>query len=358
MSTNPVVLNPVVMNDELAKAVHGALDPEDIKAAILAEAAKQTTAATQTAADTAAQKAAADKAAADAVVATEPFKRVEVIGGREFTFEAESELELERAVNNAYKVAYAVQESAPVAAATPAAPVVPQKTAEEIAAERAELDLKFKRGDISTKEYLEQSGAVADYLASQGISIDRLKSTVDQNENTQYKQSWEQATDSFLNSTAGADWPGGTKNLKLIGRIIAADPKLAEAEDKVAALAQAYNQMKADGTVFPPEDPTLVDATQTPAAPPTPVVVPATPAPVVAAPAAPAPRVAATSSSLFGASSGVSANTAVPAATTTKVDVPSNATPEEILDAWKKAQVAAGKNPDDAFKETFSARRA
>ena len=36
---------------------------------------------------------------------------------------------------------------------------------------RSELELKFKRGEINTQEYLEQSGAVSDYLSSQGAVV-------------------------------------------------------------------------------------------------------------------------------------------------------------------------------------------
>jgi hypothetical protein len=34
--------------------------------------------------------------------------------------------------------------------------------------------------------------------------------------------------------------------------------------------------------------------------------------------------------------------------------IPRDATPAEILEAWKQAQIKAGKNPNDAFKEQFA----
>jgi hypothetical protein len=88
------------------------------------------------------------------------FTRTETIGGKPITFEATSELELERAVQGALKAAAELQQPAPVE-------IDYHKVGRDAAvraAERADLDLKFKRGEISTPEYLEQSGAVKDYL--------------------------------------------------------------------------------------------------------------------------------------------------------------------------------------------------
>lgn len=353
----PRVLPAVAVNDDLTKAVSSALDPSEIRAAIIAEAEKQGLAADQNAADqkAAEKKIAEEKAAADAAATVpENFTRTEVIGGKEFTFDAATELELERLVNNAYKVAHAIQQTPP---APQVEPPVPQPTAEEQAAAKAELELKFKRGEISTAEFLEQSGAVDEYLSKRGVPIDALKAAVDRNQESTEQQSWETATQKFLNSPAGADWPGGYKNLELIGMIISSQPTLLNADDKVAALAQAYNFMKTKGTIFP----------NTPALEPAPA--PVVPVPVVATasaaipgapPAAPAaPRAAATSSSLFGRSSGSGATTEVAptAAAAAKVDIPADASPAEILEAWKKGQVAQGKDPNAAFQETFSARR-
>ena len=361
MSTD--TLRNVTVNDELTAAVNAALDPADIRAAILAQAAKQQEESdASVAALSVKEKEAADKAAKEQAEldSAKQFTRTEVIGGREFSFEAASELELERMVTNAYKIAFAIQPTE-----TPKAPVVDpaiaaaeaQKAAEQQAADRAELELKFKRGDISAADYIEQSGAVKDYLAKEGLSVTDLKAAVNKTVADQEAQSWSADVEQFLNSPAGSDWPGGEQNKKLIGLQIAA-LGLVDATDKVAALAQAYQSMKTDGIVFQPEKPAVTPtATATPAATVAPVVA-ATP--VAPAAPAPAPRTPSTSSSVFGASSGTQ-GTSAPAPTTNAqqeaIKIAQNATPEEIMDAWKKAQVASGKNPDDAFREAYSARR-
>jgi hypothetical protein len=129
---------------------------------------------------------------------------------------------------------------------------------------------------------------------------------------------------------------------------------LEDATDKVAALAKAYEALKARGTLFPYEPPAVAATAPAvvSAAAPAPVA-----APVVAAAPPVAPKVAATSSSLFGRSSGTNAPP-VTDATAPQVEVPRDATPAEIIDAWKKAQVAAGQDPNKAFQDTFSARKA
>ena len=362
MSTDPTVLNPVVVNDDLTKAVQGALDPADIRAAILAEAAKQTTAATtaaaaQTAAETQAAEAAAaaDRAAAAATV----FTCTEIIGGREFMFSEASQAELDRAVANAYRVAYAVQTPTEERVETPdpvAVAEAERRAAEERASNLADLELKFKRGEISTADYIEQSGAMDEFLAKKGVPLSALKEAVDQTQNSQFEKSWAQATEEFLRSPAGADWPGGNQNLQIIGMQIQS-MNLLDAPDKVAALVRAYNAMKESHMVFPAEQTAPVVTPPAAAAVVAPAAVDA-PAAVAAPAAAAAPRVASSSSSLFGASSGVGAQTTTTTAAAGKVDVPADMTPLQIIEEWKKAQVAGGKDPNQAFTETFSARRA
>ena len=357
-NTNPVVLSPVTVNDELKKTVGEALNPESIRAAIIAEAEKQTAAASLNAAE----QAAAEAERLKAVAATEvkQFTRTVAIGGREFEFTADSELELERMENNALKVAFAVRENVEptpaVAAVDPAiAAAEAQKKSEEDAARKAELELQFKRGEISTADYLDQSGAFDDILAKRGISSDALKSAVDRNDASAYEQSWAEATEAFKTTAAGSDWPGGSKNVNLMGMQIVA-MQLEDAPDKVAALAQAYTALKEQGMLFPGE------AIAAPAAPAVPAAATTIAPGTVAAPAAPtapvvAPRLPSHSSSLFGASSGVSGAVAPGTSAPKTIDIPKDASPAEIMEAWKAAQISSGKNPDEAFKETFQARR-
>jgi hypothetical protein len=95
----------------------------------------------------------------------------------------------------------------------------------------AELDLQFRTGQIDGRTYLERSG----------IDVDALPQTSDR----QFQQSWADATEEFLHSDAGATWPGGLKNRDLLGKIIQSNGLL-DAEDKVAAMAEAYAFAKAN----------------------------------------------------------------------------------------------------------------
>jgi multidrug efflux pump subunit AcrA (membrane-fusion protein) len=379
MSTTPTSLPELEMNDEIRKAVQSAVNADDIKALLLAEAQKQFEVKAQTQADADAQavadKVAADKAAAEAAdaAAHQTYTRTEVIGGKAFEFEAASESELDRLVLQAYQVAYAVRPDVN-------APVVPQvdaaRAAQEAAsraeaevAAKAELEGQFKRGEISTADYLAKSGAISDYLQSNGISIDALKTTVARTEDTQYEQSWAEASKVFLNGI-GAYWPGGERNQEQIGLTIA-HLGLTDAEDKVAALGKAFEYMKQKNMIFPNEAVTTETTPQTTRTTLTQADVEkiaADAAAKVAAefanrgtttPAAPQ-RTAATSSGLFGRSSGVSAPV-VPASGTkpgeVKHEIPAGTTPQEILEAWKAEQVKQGINPNDAFIDTYKARR-
>jgi hypothetical protein len=361
MSDEAKVLPAVSMNQELTNAIYAAVDPAAIRAAIISEAEKQN--AEVIATQTAAEKAAAEREAAEGATETDKrFSRTEVIGGKEFTFEAASELELERAVNNAFKVAYALQE--PVAETVQTEPVVDAAEAERVAAaqatERADLELKFKRGEITTADYLERSGAVDDYLAKKGVPIDAIKTTIEDTDNKNFEKSWADATEEFLRSAAGADWPGGENNKTMTGMKLAA-MDLIDAKDKVAALAMAYADMKRTGMLFMPDK---TSATVTPAPQPESIApashqAPAAPA-VRTTPAAPV-RTTPTSSSLFGASSGVSSSPAPAANSPTKndvkFDIPADATPAQIMEHWKQQQLASGQNVDAAFISSFQARR-
>jgi hypothetical protein len=161
------------------------------------------------------------------------------------TITADSELALEKAVGDFYRETFVGQ---PAVTERPEASRDERgrftRTDDPVA--KVELDLKFKRGEISTAEYLEQSGAVAEYLEKQGVPLEDLRAAAQERAGARFEKSWADATTEFLNGPAGNDWPGGTKNLELIGLKLAA-LGLTEAEDKVAALAQAYAELKASG---------------------------------------------------------------------------------------------------------------
>jgi hypothetical protein len=169
-------------------------------------------------------------------------KRTEIIGGKPVEFSANSELELERAVASAYKVAAELQQPL-----VPAEPTIDPAVA---AAERAELDLQFKRGQITSQEYLDRSGAVKDYLEAQGIPLDDLRETVEQTSHKRFQQSWADATETFLHSEAAKGWPGGDRNKTLLGNKLN-ELGLVDADDKVAAMAIAYEALKADDLIEP-----------------------------------------------------------------------------------------------------------
>lgn len=352
------VLPAIDLNDEITKAISEAVNPADIRAAILLEAEKQNATSQQLAADQAtAEKAAADKLAAEQAAATAApttFSRTEVIGGKSFDFEAGSELELERLVTSAYKVAFSVQPDPtkektvdPAIAAAEA-----KRLAEEEAANKAQLEVDFKLGNITAADYIERSGAMGAYLEKQGVSLDKLKAVVNEDQDKHFAKSWEDAGEQFKVSAVGKDWPGGEKNKEQLGLLIVS-MGLIDATDKVGAMAQAWAKMKDRNMIFPNED--VIAAPVVDAAAP---AVVAAPAAVVAAPAvaAPAARVASKSSSLFGASSGTSGSgsaAAAPAAGAQPAIDP-NASPAEIIAAWKEGQLKAGKDPNAAFTETFA----
>jgi hypothetical protein len=370
----------VVMTEEMKAAVAAATSPEAIRLAVMAGVEKQF--ADLKAKNAEAEATAAATAAAAAADANAPkvFTRTETINGREFIFEAESELELERTVNNALRVGMMVQQPTeqptvvvedPGAARAAAAEAA--TAAAEQAAANAELELKFKRGEIDVKTYLEQSGAVRDYLAQQGIPIDDLKASVEQTQSKTYEQSWADATEEFLNGPYGSDWPGGDQNREILGMKLV-QLGLEDAPDKVQALAQAYAALKSSKTLFPyvpPADTPAATPTAAPAATPTaapaatPTAAPpagtttATPAAQVAAATRQAPQTAPTSSTIFSASSGVGAGTQVtPHQVEAAKLIPPEATPQQILDEWKQQTLRAGKNLDSEFIQTYNGRPA
>ena len=109
---------------------------------------------------------------------------------------------------------------------------------------KAALSLQFQLGQISASDYLEQSGAVADYLEKQGIPLDELKAQVQEKQEARQVQSWEAATEEFLRSSAGSDWPGG-ENMNIAGRLIQENGLT----DKPSAetLTAVWNHMKENG---------------------------------------------------------------------------------------------------------------
>lgn len=375
----------LTMTDELAKIIAEATDTQTITSAVQAEIAKQTAALQQEKADAdakvaadAAAKATADAAAAaaggaDAAATTDNtpklVTRIENIGGQDMEFSGKDEAEVDRLVLNAYKVAFAVRKDS--AAEVTVDPAVAAQAAADAAAAnaaaKAELELKFKRGEISTSDYIQQSGAMDEYLASKGIRVEDLQESVEKVRNEKDVQSWAEATTAFLQGP-GSDWPGGEVNKTILGLKIA-ELGLTDAPDKVAALTAAYNSMKQNSQVFPVEaaktvtEPNAADVAAKAAADAIAKAAADEAARKAAADAAaalastPAQR-AATSSGIFGASSGVGAG---PSSGATEVkspiDIPKDATGDEIMALWKQAALREGKDPNAEFNRMFSAKK-
>jgi len=126
-----------------------------------------------------------------------------------------------------------------------AEPTAAEKAAQELAtANRAELELKFKRGDITAEQYLEQSGAIGTYLENHGILPEALATVSD----ALYQNTWAQATEQFLNSESGASWPGGEQNMKTLAAILEENGMT---EPSVENLSAAYQYARENNLLQP-----------------------------------------------------------------------------------------------------------
>lgn len=110
---------------------------------------------------------------------------------------------------------------------------------------RSELELQFKRGSISAKDYLEQSGAIASYLAEQGVPLDDLRASVQEKQGERYTQSWASATETFKSNHP--DWQGGEQNKNLIASLILENHW--EDEDPLQAMEAAYRLAQEQGRI-------------------------------------------------------------------------------------------------------------
>ena len=89
-----------------------------------------------------------------------------------------------------------------------------RQRAEAEAAAKADLELKFKRGELSADDFLAQSGAIDKYLSSKGVSMTALQEA----SAASYQRNWTQAVEEFL--AKNPDWQGGPKNMTIIGQIL------------------------------------------------------------------------------------------------------------------------------------------
>jgi hypothetical protein len=265
-----------------------------------------------------------------------------LIGGKEVEFEADSPehlLSMVKAAQSAYEMGRPKPEE------KKPEPPKPAFTPDELAA----LSLRMAQGDPSAlEEFIEKGGVVDKILEKRGIKTEEVKKVMEQGRSDDFQRRFDSARDEFLKTS---DWPGGTRNGKLMGYKLV-ELGLADNPTK-DNFQKAYDALKAEG---------LLDArVEEPATPPTEQRqdggTPATPARQAPAAASAAPKKAATGSTAFGTSqeSGTRRSASGPA----KVpEIRPDASPQEIMDLWKQAVQAEGKNPDDALRETYSARRA
>ena len=84
--------------------------------------------------------------------------------------------------------------------------------------------------------------AVRDILQVSGFDVQRAAAE-------QYESDWAGAVQSFLESDAGAGWPGGQRNLEIAGQWLQAHGKT-NAVDKQAALAEMFADLRVKGMLF------------------------------------------------------------------------------------------------------------
>jgi hypothetical protein len=125
--------------------------------------------------------------------------------------------------------------------------VEPEVSADEAEQARifkqSELERQFRLGEITSADYIRQSGALDQYLADAGID----KSALQEVSANRFNQSWAEAGAEWRKGD-GSEWVGGTANQKLIGDKIC-ELGLMDASDKVAALTQAYQALLAEGSL-------------------------------------------------------------------------------------------------------------
>jgi hypothetical protein len=190
--------------------------------------------------------------------AAEPTKssRSITVEGKTISFEGDSEADIERIISVYLREQLRPAETPEVQVGTPPRDERGRFVNEDDLVAKVELDLRFKRGELSTADYLEQSGAVKDYLEKQGIPIEELKSSIEQKRNENVEHSWKSVTQEFLNSPAGSDWPGGPENLKAIGEVLTA--MHVEDSPSVENLEAAYKYLKDHDQIA--ENPELIQA--------------------------------------------------------------------------------------------------
>jgi hypothetical protein len=278
----------------------------------------------------------------EAAPITEPtvYKDAFLLGGKEVEFSGDSPqdvLKQFKAAQQAYEMARTLVEPKKEEI-KPAGP-----TKEELSA----LQLKAASGDAEAmSEYMVKSGALDRYLESKGIRPAEIQQVLQERASEKVVKDWDGAVKDFLSDS---DWPGGTQNEKLLKY------KLAELKDDSGqplayspskqSLQRAYEALKEEKMLFTPEPKTEEEKKTTSAV-----------VPISQSKPSDAPKRGASGSTLFGTSQETGTRKVAP--NTPKVpEISPDATPQEIMAAWKESVLASGQSPDDALRNTYSDRR-
>jgi hypothetical protein len=167
------------------------------------------------------------------------------IAGRDQTFSASDLLQLEKNINAALLAAggaadanaNAGTERSTLQARDPRSGQFIDPTNPAVI---AELRLAMARGEISPEQFIAAQPQLLDEYARTRLGIDPEKIAGDR-----FANSWTAATEEFLNSPEGADWPGGEANKEILGRILQ-ENNLVD-KPSVETLAAAYRHAKTHG---------------------------------------------------------------------------------------------------------------
>jgi hypothetical protein len=170
------------------------------------------------------------------------FTRTIKIHGVDKVIVSDSEIGLERAVGKAFQEAEAAGGHSDASAETRSTmqardPKTGQFIDPTNPAVQADLKARLVRGEITAEEFVAAQPQLLDNTMRERYGIDPQKV-----EGARFTNAWAVATQEFLNSAAGQDWPGGTSNMERLGEILKEHDLL----DKPTAqtLARAYRYMK------------------------------------------------------------------------------------------------------------------
>ena len=143
------------------------------------------------------------------------FSREIMIHGAPKVVVSDSELGLERAIGKAYQEATAADSGTQPRGADGKF----TSRRELNLAEKTELDLRFRRGEISAPDYLRESGELErsfNIFAKEKLGVDPDELATNQ----QTQDAWRAATEQWLKSPEGETWQGGGDGDENLRRII------------------------------------------------------------------------------------------------------------------------------------------